>query len=59
MLKFFEDVENAYCELEDVAGALLDNPMVRAYFVEHYDFDPEIDDNVSMLVRYMCDKYSI
>lgn len=59
MLKFFEDVESAYCELEDVAGALLDNPEVKAYFKERYDFDPEMDDNVSMLVRYMCDKYSI
>lgn len=59
MLKFYEDVENTYCKLEDVAGALIDNPMVRAYFVERYDYDPEVDDNVSMLVRYMCDKYSI
>lgn len=57
-MKNFEKAMNLFMDtMEDMAGALYDDAEVKAYFVEHYGYNEEMDDAVHMLVKYIEDKY--
>lgn len=57
-MKDFEKAVNILVDsIIDTADELFESDEVKAYFVEHYNYEDGLDDTFNMLIQYIQDKY--
>ena len=50
-------VQNLIDKMEEVAAEMSTHPLVYDYFKENYDYNPETDDAVRVLIKYIEDRF--